>query len=471
MRKTNLPLLSLIVFSAAFLFWQLGRNHLIEWDEGIYALVAKNILATGDWLTFTWQHGFPWFEKPPLYFWLTAPLIKILGTTSLAPRIWPALFGLGSVLATYFLGRKMFGERVGLVAGLILASTTGFLYYARSAMLDVPVTFFMTLSLYFFWRGRETQESKYWALFGIATALGTLTKGVVGMFPFAIAAIYAFIEILLDRSFKRYSLKNILLFSIFYLLSSVPWHLVMYQKHGQAFLENYLLYHVLLRSSSAIEGKSAPTFWFITVIKTQFRIWFIPLLPALAGSLRQILKKKREIIFLAIWAAVIFSVFTVSKSKLIWYIIPIYPVLSLLVAAFISWVVSSPPARWLRPPLQAILLPAVFLTALGYNLLMWERILPRDFSAEQVSLIETKNQIDPESKFLVAGLGYSLAAYYSDGPVESIQPHAATGLFDDKGWRFVMLPKETYREKGLENYPFAIRAEAGEFYLLSRTDL
>jgi len=179
----------------------------------------------------------------------------------------------------------------------------------------------------------------------------------------------------------------------------------------------------------------------------------------------QILKKRKEIIFLAIWATLIFSIFTISKSKLIWYIIPIYPVLSLLVAAFITSTASIAPRRC-----KALLLPAVFSVALGYNLLMWERVLPRDFSAEQVSLIETKNQIDPPSKFLVAGLGYSLAAYYSDGPVESIQPHAATGLFDDKNWRFVMLPKETYQEKGLENYPFKICAEAGDFYLLERTD-
>jgi len=461
----NKNLIVLVLFASAFLFWQLGRNHLIEWDEGIYALVAKNILRTGDWLTFTWQHGFPWFEKPPLYFWLTAPLIKILGTTSLAPRIWSALFGLGSIITTYFLGKKMFGEKIGLVAGFILASTTGFLYYARLGMLDVPVTFFMSLSLLFFWLGRDSGQAKYWALFGITTALGTLTKGVVGMFPLVIAAIFAIVEILLDRSFKRYSIKNFLLFAFCFLLLVLPWHLVMYFKHGQAFLENYLLYHVLLRSSSAIEGKSAPTFWFITVIKTQFRIWFIPLLPAIPWSLWQIFKKKKEVIFLTIWATLIFSIFTISKSKLIWYVIPIYPVLSLLVAAFLHQVVERIP---FRP--QRLLLTAVFLTALGYNLYIWGRIRPRDFSAEQVSLIETKNQIDPPSKFLVAGLGYSLAAYYSDGPVESIQPHAATGLFDDKGWRFVMLPQETYQEKGLENYPFKICAEAGEFYLLERTD-
>lgn len=462
-RHKNLILLSF--FSSLFLFWQLGRNHLIEWDEGIYALVSKNILVTGDWLTFTWQHGFPWFEKPPLYMWLTAPLIKILGTTSLAPRIWPSLFGLGTIITVYCFGRKMFNETVGLMAGLILASTTGFLYYSRLAMLDVPVTFFVTLALYFFWRARETQRARFWTLFGITSALGVLTKGVVGMFPIAIAAIFLVSEVILDRSFKRYSIKNIALSALSFLLFALPWHLVMYLKHGPAFLENYILYHVLLRSSSAIEGKSAPTFWFVTVIKTQFRIWFVPLIPAIPWSLYQIFKKSKEHIFLAIWAAVIFAVFTISKSKLIWYIIPIYPVLSLIVAAFIGRSVQF------VPRLQRFLLPSVFVVAFGYNLFMWPRILPRDFSAEQVALIARKNELNSDSKFLVAGLGYSLAAYYSDGPVESIQPHAVTGLFDDKGWRFVMLPRQTYKEKGLENYPFAIRAEGEEFYLLERTDL
>ena len=78
-------------------FWGLGTTQLIDWDEAIYAQVARNIAETGHFLTLQWYKGAPWFEKPPLYMWLTAPLISLLGNTSLAARFWSAVAGTGGV--------------------------------------------------------------------------------------------------------------------------------------------------------------------------------------------------------------------------------------------------------------------------------------------------------------------------------------------------------------------------------------
>src|SRR3989339_816164 len=90
-----------IIFSVVFTFYKLGDTHLIEFDEGIYGLVAKNILKSGDWVTLQWRLGSPWFDKGPLYLWLTAASIKVFGLTSFAVRFWSAIFGMFGCLSVY----------------------------------------------------------------------------------------------------------------------------------------------------------------------------------------------------------------------------------------------------------------------------------------------------------------------------------------------------------------------------------
>ncbi|HXK52632.1 MAG TPA: O-antigen ligase family protein [bacterium] len=107
----------LFVLGVVVFFTKLGSNHLIPWDEAIYAKIAKNIYQTGDYIFLKWSSSELWLEKPPLYMWLMALSMKIFSITSFAVRLPSALFGLGTVLLTYVFGTKLYGRLAGFFKG------------------------------------------------------------------------------------------------------------------------------------------------------------------------------------------------------------------------------------------------------------------------------------------------------------------------------------------------------------------
>src|SRR5436309_1244284 len=110
-------LLALLLCATVMLLWNLGAHPLKNWDESIYAEVAKEMVRTGDWLTPHWNSR-PWFEKPPLYLWLAATSFKLFGITEFAARLPSALSGVGLVAIVYLLGQRMYSTTVGVLAAV-----------------------------------------------------------------------------------------------------------------------------------------------------------------------------------------------------------------------------------------------------------------------------------------------------------------------------------------------------------------
>lgn len=421
------PLLAATLFSGFFTFYRLGENYLIEYDEGIYGLVAKNILRTGDWFTLHWKLDFPWFDKGPLYLWLTALSLKIFGFQSLAVRFWSAIFGLVTVIGTFFLGRKLYSNRIGFIAALILSSTTGFVYYSRLGMLDVPNAAFNVLSLLFLVISLE--KPRFLNLAALVLALGFLNRGPLAFFGLASFLICLFPE----RLWQKFSWRSILLSLGIFLVAVAPWHVIETIRHGANFWEVYLGHQVLTRFTQTIEGKAAPIFWYVTVARTQFRIWFLPLLPAVFYAVYRIfVRRSKSDLLVFLWVSITFFAFTLAQSKLIWYILPLYPGLSLIVARFLD-------DLFVRLKLAKVLPLIILLVSLFYNFRMWSRIQTRDFSYDQVKLIEHKNRIDPTSPLLSVIYGYSVSAFYSISPVTLINKEELGGFFRVLKYKYAII--------------------------------
>ncbi|MCL5004189.1 MAG: glycosyltransferase family 39 protein [Patescibacteria group bacterium] len=418
--------LTAAVFALFFMFYRLGVNHLIEFDEGIYGLVAKNILKSGDWVTLQWNYGHPWFDKGPLYLWLTALSLKVFGLNAFAVRFWSALLGFVGCLSLFWLGSILYNRRVGFLAAVVLASTTGYLYYARLGMLDVPNAAFNVLALVFLVKSQKNQ--KYLLLAAVVLALAFLNRGFLGFLSPT-----AFFVYLLWKRLFNYSPKIIFFAAVVFLLILLPWHLLETLKYGGTFWQVYLGHQMFLRFAKAIEGKNAPLFWYITVAKTHLRLWFIVLLPALPYIVYRIYKKVSNCDLLVfLWALVTFVVFTAAKSKLIWYIMPLYPPLALLIAVFIDDLTAR--LNW-----QKLLPGLVLIIAVIYNFQMWSRIETRDFTADQFNLIQYKNKIAPSSPFLAVGYSYSVSQFYSGAEVVPIPKEELKGFFDSLGYRFAII--------------------------------
>ncbi len=329
----NRYILILIILASLFYFWKLGQGSLADFDEAIYAQMAKEIVRSGDWFTMH-LNGLPRFKKPPLYTWLTAASFKIFGPGEFGARFPSALFGVLGILATYFLGKELFkDERTGFLGALILLTTIGYSQMPRQAMMSTTLTFFIVLSLYFFSKARE--KSRYLILSGLSIGLAIMTKGVIGLLPLAIIGIFLIfkttdtprrctprrcIEFIRDKNFYW----GLLLL----LLVASPWHLGQLLINKKDFLNMYIFDTLSEHTSGNIKNLG---FYPLTLLYSFFP-WTVLAFFALP---RVFSGKKSPHILLLIWILLPLTLFTFSGNRLYWHIVPLYPALSLLVAQFL----------------------------------------------------------------------------------------------------------------------------------------
>lgn len=459
--------LGLVLFAGFTVFFKLGERGLLDWDEAIYAGVAKNILNYKDPLTLRWIDNVYWFEKPPFYMWLSSIMIFFYGVTSFAARFWSAFFGVAGIVVTYFFGKELFKSKLsGFLAAFMLSTTTVYLYYSRNGMLDITFTTLSTAGLYFYWLFKK--RSGKWPAFlaGVFLGLAALTKGFVIIVPLVIIGtweILTLFTVIRGKGVKRVLAgKNLLLpllrllpLLFGFMLIAAPWHILMTLKHGANFWDSYFIYHVFKRGTEAIEGKSAPLLWYLTVIKVGFRIWAVPLLAAIPFAFYSTYKYYKNhknyssYLFLLIWAGIIFLFFSWAKSKLVWYIMPIYPALVLLNAGLLKEVVEFTFRRLPKIPRKPVLIAvAAFTIAFGVVYLYFERerVFPEDYTKEEVALIKIRDSLDARNNilFLLPGIASPVPRYYNEGPVREISKEELPEMLHTNERLHFLIDFETY---------------------------
>ena len=313
----------------------------MDWDEAIHAQVAKQMVQGGDWVTPYWGEEY-WFRKPLLSIWTRALLFQLFAVNEFWARAGSALCGIGLVILTYLIGKRVHGKTAGLLSALVLLSSYPFVLQARFATTDIMLALFMFAALYAYLivlgdnaRGDNARggNARAWYGFWTACALAVLTKGAAGLLaPFAILASHALDRGLPDalRSvpFRRGLVLAVALVA--------PWHAVMYLKYGQAFLSEYLGYQVIHRAVSPIEGHSAPPSFYIDVLRERFFPWSLLTPFALALALRDSIAGDTRMRTTLMLAISVFILFTLAQTKLEWYIVPVYPALAVFTGIMIA---------------------------------------------------------------------------------------------------------------------------------------
>ncbi len=171
----------LVVLSSLILYPMIGFE-LFEPDEGRYAQIPREMLENREWIVPTLQ-GEPYLDKPPLFYWLVMAAFQVFGMHAWAARLVPALAMQACLLATYFFGRWMVGERPAWWGTLFAAVSPLFLGMGRLLVLDGLLTLWVCLSLYacFLAQHRARLSWGWWLVAAGAAGLGVLTKGPIAL--------------------------------------------------------------------------------------------------------------------------------------------------------------------------------------------------------------------------------------------------------------------------------------------------
>lgn len=324
----------LILFGGAF-FLFLGQSGLIEPDEGRYSEIPREMLEKGDFITPTLNYV-NYFEKPPLHYWLSAISFKLFGLNEFAARFTGTLAGLLTVLLVYHTGRKLFGRREGLFSAFILGTSTGFLAQSRINLTDMTLTFCLSAALCCFIIAvddHERYKRRYYYLLFLFSALAVLTKGLIGIvFPVGIIVIY------LAKTRRWYLLNEMHLAGGIglFLVVTVPWFVLVSQRNPE-FARFFFLHEHLERFLTKVHGRYQPFWFFLPILLLTMLPWSFYALRAIARAWSERRHQDGErLVFLLVWAAFIFFFFSASSSKLIPYILPVFPPLALLTGKMFS---------------------------------------------------------------------------------------------------------------------------------------
>jgi 4-amino-4-deoxy-L-arabinose transferase-like glycosyltransferase len=302
---------------------------LMEPDEARYSDIASLMNRTGDYITPHLNHVV-YLEKPPLCYWATALSFKIFGENEFSSRLFAALCAWGCILLVYRMGTFFHDEKTGLYSAGVLST---FLYHSilgKTNILDIPLTFFVCLAT---WAGfryfAEGDQRKGWLyLLYVSSALAFLVKGLIGIaFPFAIIILWLSISKRWGDILRLFSPVGVILF----LLISCPW-IILVQKANEDFLWFFFIREHFLRYTTTLHGRNHTALIYIPMVVLGTLPWSAFLLKALKenSGKRVPLFKAEERQFLLIWIYFILIFFSISSSKLIPYIAPVFLPIAIL---------------------------------------------------------------------------------------------------------------------------------------------
>lgn len=397
------------VVAVIVFFTNLGGPRLWDRDEPRNAGCAREMLAAGDWVTPVFNAELR-THKPVLLYWFMMTAYAVMGVNEFSARFWSAALAVGTVLATYHMGRRLFNARVGVWAGVILATSLMFDIAARAATPDSVLIFFSTLALLVYVlatfapkaEGEEhlpprlRTEGAYFPNSWLAAVLmyalmgmAVLAKGPVGLvLPTAVIGMYLLIVTLPPREDAPWWLRLLRPFAPSHFLRTcwrmrpitalaaslavaLPWYVWVHVRTDGEWTRGFFLTHNLGRATTAMEGHDGSILYYPFAILVGFFPWSVfaaPILIDLTTRLRKEDPWRLGYLLAVCWVGVYVGLFSLARTKLPSYITPMYPGLALLAGCFAYHVARNAAEvarRWQQLALAALgIVGAAFLIGL-----------------------------------------------------------------------------------------------------------
>ena len=363
--------------------------------DAVQAQIARNMLASGDWVTAR-LNGVAYLEKSPLIYWVMAASFRIFGVHDWAARLPLALAVVLLCWVTYRFGRWAFGEEAGLYAGIVLSTSVGLFLFTRILIPDATVTLCITAAIWAWLQllEPEVERTTIWVyVLGLCLGAGLLLKGLIAI-VFPLAACLAYMA-MTHKLFSREAWRKLHLGPVVALavLIAAPWHILatirnppyfafsMHSGPGEYrgffwfyFFNEHLLRFLNLRYPRDYNTVPRLLFWLLNLA------WIFPwsayLIAAPDLTYKPVSRAARVRLMAICWIGVVMLFFTFSTTQE-YYSMPIYPALALLAGSSLA---SG--TRRLRTVTTILIgvLSLLFATLLTLLLLVWREPAQGDIS-------------------------------------------------------------------------------------------
>lgn len=370
------------VFSILYFVW-LGSYPFFTPDEGRYSEVAREMLASGDFIT-PRVNGVAFLDKPVLYYWLQAAAMYLFGVHEWSVRFFPAVYGIVGCLSIYLAGRRLFSRQTGIISAIILALSPLYFGASHYANLDLEIAVLISMSLLAFLTAAQSEGRTRSTLFIIAyvfAGLGFLTKGMMAIaFPVMIGGLW----ILLLSRWKMLLQMRLITGIVIIAAITLPWFILV-QRANPEFLHFFFVTQQVTRFLSTAEfNNKAPVWFYVPVILAGFIPWTAFIIQAGARYIKDCWQSRQQHaaeLFLLLWIAIIFIFFSIPHSKTVSYILPIFPPLALMIGKYLAdtWSLHvRPRGIWLG--IMIIMIMNLVVAALVFALPYFWVDCPVDFS-------------------------------------------------------------------------------------------
>ncbi|HKD53649.1 MAG TPA: glycosyltransferase family 39 protein [Steroidobacteraceae bacterium] len=318
---------------------------MLDPDEGRYAEIPREMVASGDWLTPRFN-DLKYFEKPPLQYWATAAVYSVAGLHEWTSRLWAVGLGFACLPLVFAWVVRNYGRDGALAALAALGVSPFFLIVAHLNLLDSAFTFWLTAAVLAFTQAqlapRGAESERRWMLTAWAlAALAVLSKGIVVA---VLAGGALIVYTLLERDTRTWRRLHIVPGLLLFALIAAPWFVAV-SLRNPSFPGFFFVHEHFTRFLTTVHQRVEPWWYFLPLLLLGVLPWLVPGVRACRSAWRQGSVAEatvraaggappfRPLRFLLIYAAVTLVFFSASGSKLAPYILPMMPVLAAITGA------------------------------------------------------------------------------------------------------------------------------------------
>ncbi len=380
-RRDWLILLALLFLACLASFPALGSYGIIDPSDGLYTEGAREMVESGDYLTPHLNYE-NYFEKPILIYWLIASSYRLFGVSEFAARLPIGICVVLCATILYVFSRSLIRQRAACLGVLALLGSSLFLIIGHVALIDVPLTLFISIASMSFLIYLRQARISYLVLAYISLGLALLLKGPVSLVLLGIDLfIYQGVRKLimgeeLHRGWWQYllHLKPVLGLVVITIIAA-PWYVLEGMQTGGEFTRVFFITQHLGRLAGALNHGQNPWWFYAPFLLGGLFPWSVVLLasgPMLLRNFKHKAKLSRQqdlSIFCLCWAATVIILFSLIKTKLGTYVLPAFPPLCLITGVTLDKWIRLPKAGWgkIAMPLLAVAIIVLAIVSLLYR--------------------------------------------------------------------------------------------------------